>query len=1431
VAVALTLLKSHPGRVESDGIGEGEERHLNHAHALSVQRGSGKRRRHRWPIRVGLFLCAALISTVVPPATAQSGPVIDGVSALGDVHGQTNWWPGMTIKYQVKVGNNPTPTATTTIGWDVSGPCGYRFTHSKSSTAFTGSPTFVIVTRVLPFDACDGTYTFIGTWAVPGYQTLSATMTFTVDKDAPVTPPRPAMLYGESGAGVNPTGRQSDPVNSGTGAFTHAELDVSLPAIGVPIMLARSYNSNDPAVGPLGAGWNHSYDDSLTVATNGEVTYRTASGQQVVFGRNADGTYAPGAGVRATLSRAADGTYTVTGKDQTVSRFDAAGRLAAIRERNNQGLDLTYDGAGRLARVAGSGRGITFSYDPATGLRTKATLDDGRSVAYGYTAGRLTTAKDLGGATTTYWYDATGKLASIRDANNNYPVRNTYDPTTGRVTEQLDASDGRTTFSWDPSTGTASMTDPRGNAWVDGYLNGYLIRRTDPEGGVTRFSWDADMNLRRVTDPLGATTVFLYDGSANLLGRVTPAAADLSRQTERTGVNERNDVVSGGSFGLTSSNFGYDARGNLTNSTNVLAGSSTGYGFDARGLQTSVTDALLKSTTFVYDTAGNLTDAVAPLGERATFAYDASGRLTSQVDPRGNVAGANPADYRSTFVYDDADRVVLATNPLGEQTRAGYDPIGRLLTLTDAKNRVTTSIYDRANHVTSVQGPDPSIPPTTFTYDANGNLATRTDANLHTATFGYDRANRLTSASSPAGTWTFGYDADGHRTSVRDPANQTTQLSYDERGLLAGVTYSDGTPAVTFDHDALGRRSRMSSGGTTTSYAYDAGGWLSTVTRGSDVFRYGYDKAGTLTSRTFPGQAADTFTYDADGRMTAVVRGGVTIATYGYDAASQLTSTTLANGVVETRGYDRAGQLSEVVARKDAATVARSAYVRDEVGNPVQVTDASGTTTAYSYDALDRLTGACFASTTCPGGTDYVRWTYDGVSNRTSEIRPSGTTTFTYNAADRLTSQAGPAGNVAYTYDAAGNRTSAGAATFTWNAAGRMKTSKSGNTTTTYTYDGDGRRVSASTGTQAAKVANFLWDPASYQLAVERDGAGNVQRRYTYGQGPLSMTSSGADFYYHPDELGSILALTDSAGATQWSYRYEPYGKAKTETKVNRNAPINPMRFAGTYLDASGQNHLRARQYDAATGEFTSVDTAGSASAYGYAEANPMVYVDSLGTDARDFVRGLRAASGYVMAVGGLIAVAVACTPLVTCAGAVATFAAVLVGVGGTVHAGTSIALAYDSCARGKGSCVSDVVQAGLSVGVGGYGYGIMRLPAAGAGAIAGPQAIGFAPGEGASALTASRLQHGTRHLTDAGLLPTWRGTTSPGIIRGSLGPVLERPMATFDHSLGGTAVRGFLGELNGQRIAVFVFKEGPLQGQLATSYVPSAAQLAKWGF
>lgn len=107
--------------------------------------------------------------------------------------------------------------------------------------------------------------------------------------------------------------------------------------------------------------------------------------------------------------------------------------------------------------------------------------------------------------------------------------------------------------------------------------------------------------------------------------------------------------------------------------------------------------------------------------------------------------------------------------------------------------------------------------------------------------------------------------------------------------------------------------------------------------------------------------------------------------------------------------------------------------------------------------------------------------------------------------------------------------------------------------------------------------------------------------------------------------------------------------------------------------------------------------------------------------------------------------------------------------------------------------------------------------------------AIGFAPGEGVTALTPGRLQHGTAHLTEAGVLPAWSGRNSPQLIRDTLSPILESPTATFDNTLGGTQVKGFIGTVNGQTVAVQVYAEGPLAGQLATSVIPTPNQLTKW--
>ena len=409
----------------------------------------------------------------------------------------------------------------------------------------------------------------------------------------------------------------------------------------------------------------------------------------------------------------------------------------------------------------------------------------------------------------------------------------------------------------------------------------------------------------------------------------------------------------------------------------------------------------------------------------------------------------------------------------------------------------------------------------------------------------------------------------------------------------------------------------MTDGYGTVSYVFDALDRLTSLTRAADTFSYGYDPAGNVTERTHPGSAAATYVYDDDGRLASVT-GSAATTNYGYDAAGNLTQTTLpaSNGYVETRSYDRAGRLTEVRNAKAGLTLSSAAYQYDAAGNPTQATTTDGTT-AYAYDTLDRLTEACFTA----GCTDFVRYTYDPVGNRLTEARPAGTTTYSHNASDQLTSRAGLGGSVSYTYDQNGNQTQAGARSFTWDLANRLASTTDSGVTTGYGYDGDGTRLQATTG---ASTTNSVWDSNFElpQLALERDGAGIPLRSYLHGNQLVSMVSGGSAFYYLRDGLGSIVNLTSATGVPQWTYSYEPYGSARTQTQNDPSAPDNPIRFAGEQLDPSGLYHLRARQYNPADGRFVTLDPLAPAltdpyvSAYAYANNRPTALTDPSGKGA-----------------------------------------------------------------------------------------------------------------------------------------------------------------------------------------------------------------------
>jgi len=437
---------------------------------------------------------------------------------------------------------------------------------------------------------------------------------------------------------------------------------------------------------------------------------------------------------------------------------------------------------------------------------------------------------------------------------------------------------------------------------------------------------------------------------------------------------------------------------------------------------------------------------------------------------------------------------------------------------------------------------------------------------------------------------------------------------FDDDGNLLGLADSTGT--TSFAYDPLNRQTRKTlPDGATVAYTYDAAGNLMSLTDGGGTVGYAYNAVNLLTTLTEPGGFQTTFTYDA-----------------GY----RRLTTAYPNGVTMAQTYDASGRLTGI-AGKDAsgATLTSFAYTYQNAASAdtalrQAVTDQDGNTTTYSYDALNRLTGA---QTKAGGGavTATYAYAYDGANNRTSQTVNGATTAYSYDAADELTA----AGGTTYGYDAAGNQTG--------NSAGLALAYNAANQTTSVTPAGGAALALAYTG--ASQVQRVSAGGTGFQyglLGLNRQVDASGTTYYTRGaQGELigQRTPSGR-YYYLYDGLGSTAALTNNAGNVVNTYRYDPWGKSLSSTgTVN-----NPWRFGGSYgaySDGTGLVKIGQRYYDPTVGRWTQPDPKvqpfdlGQANRYSYTSCNPVNSVDPSGLD--HCTSGQTVANGAIFVGGALV--------------------------------------------------------------------------------------------------------------------------------------------------------------------------------------------------
>ena len=955
-----------------------------------------------------------------------------------------------------------------------------------------------------------------------------------------------------------------------------------------------------------------------------------------------------------------------TGLDATVERFHvsrspyrgSAGSRWRIWPQSAEGLsfsDVNED--------------VAWAGGPEEILRFRHKPDGSFASPHGY---RGTMARNPDGSYTLSLHDsdtrhnfsASGYVSDIVDRNGNR-MSFGYQPNSTGGSDLVSMTDtqGRvTTFERVGGTEVTKVIDPGGRAHSYGYTdangNRLLTSYTDPAGKVTRYDYDSSRYLTKITDAMGNVTTFGYTRVASASG--TSGFWDGSMQLTR-----------------------------LTRVTDVLAGTGPTWSFDySTPWQTTVTDPRGNPTTYVFDRLGRVTTVTDAKGQPASATYSTNSFVASVTDQMSAT---------SNMTYDARDNLTAATAPTGAKSQWAYDdtahPYDPTATTSAQGNRMAYT-YDSPGNLTSAQNGLAAQNQFRATHNPNGTVATSTDAMGNVTTYGYDPAGNLTSVNRPLGVGnrTLAYDGLSRLTSVTDAKNQRTTFTYDALDRLTKRTYADGT-SITYTYDAGGaltRRDNSTDGATT--FAYDALGRPTSKSINLATFTLGYDPAGNITAAGDFGGTV-TYAYDSLNLLTSLSEPDGRITRFTNDAAGRRTSAAYPNGVTQTITYDASGRQTRITGKNAAGTVLTDfayAYTNPTTGTDAglryRMTDPSGATN-YTYDALDRLTGARSPAATYAYG-------YDGNSNRLSQTVGTTRTDYAYDAANRLTS----AGPTTYSYDANGN--------LTGSSAGLALSYNAKDHTTRVQAPGFlapslDMAYEDADQTERAKAGGTNFESGFLGVAVINEALLFNTHQTRDNRGNLVAQRKDGGLYYLFDGLGSVVAITDGSGNVRNRYAYDPYGNPVTSGTSEQVG--NPWGFAGGYRDTTGLTKFGARYYDPALGRWSQRDPVPSEPPYAYAADNPVNFVDPSGLS---WVDKAGEVAGAIADGAGVVAGAAA----VACAGGVGCpFAA---AAGGVSFAAGAIETGIEC--RGGDECV----DAGTGLAVNAAGFGAGKLGRRGAAAL-----------------------------------------------------------------------------------------------------------------
>jgi RHS repeat-associated protein len=426
--------------------------------------------------------------------------------------------------------------------------------------------------------------------------------------------------------------------------------------------------------------------------------------------------------------------------------------------------------------------------------------------------------------------------------------------------------------------------------------------------------------------------------------------------------------------------------------------------------------------------------------------------------------------------------------------------------------------------------------------------------------------------------------------------DQAVGTTYDALGRVTSYQDADGNKS-TIAYDALGRPSTVSDGKGTQTMTYDSTTGLLVGLADSAIFgtfTASYDADGNMVERGLPNALTAKTTYDETGAPTHLTytkafRCGVSCTWLDLGVERSIDGQIVGEtGTLETDryGYDKAGRLVSAAETPQGGSCTTRSYAYDKDSNRTSMTtvapglggvcaSSGGTTQSYEYDSADRLLAS---------GLSYD--SFGRITNLPATYAGGNALSTSYFSNDMVASQS------------QGGITN----TFQLDAALRQR-----------------QRLQGGAGLEGTEI--FHYAGASDSPAWTERGSNWTRNIGGIGGELAAVQENGGEATLQLTNLhGDVVATAASdswVNALKKTFNYDEFGNPTSGTAGRYGWLGGKQRR--TELP-SGVIQMGVRSYVPAIGRFLSVDPSsrGSASAYDYANADPLTQSDLFGSKPYD---------------------------------------------------------------------------------------------------------------------------------------------------------------------------------------------------------------------